>query len=160
MKQAKVRRPSVTASELHIDSIPRKHRLRLRAQVQPSASTIAGPKAHKQKVAFCVPHRTKVLIDVVLQLNAQAGFMALSTFNTATLQVYPIIFVDPSKVRLVLQRFYTLVGLDHIDCRAPATMQWLLHRILTSIRPRSFARLQTTVTRRQKERVGNPVLPP
>lgn len=42
--------------------------------------------------------RTKDLIEVVIQLNAKEGFMALSTFHTDTLEVYPIIFVDPSKV--------------------------------------------------------------
>lgn len=42
--------------------------------------------------------RTKDLIEVVIQLNAKEGFMAISTFHTRTLRVYPIIFVDPAKV--------------------------------------------------------------
>lgn len=46
------------------------------------------------------PHRTKDLIEVVIQLNATQGFMAVHTFHTGTLEVYPMIFVDPSKVLL------------------------------------------------------------
>lgn len=51
-------------------------------------------------IAFvlAVIFRTKDLIDVVVQLNAKEGFMAVSTFHSETLQVYPIIFVDPQKV--------------------------------------------------------------
>ncbi|CAM9501837.1 unnamed protein product, partial [Sphacelaria rigidula] len=37
--------------------------------------------------------RTKDLIEIALQLNAKAGFMALSSFNTHSLEVYPIIFI-------------------------------------------------------------------
>lgn len=42
--------------------------------------------------------RTKDLVEVVIQLNAVEGFMALSTFHTDKLEVYPIIFIDPTKV--------------------------------------------------------------
>lgn len=42
--------------------------------------------------------RSKDLIEVVIQLNAKEGFMAVSTFHTEKLIVYPLIFIDPSKV--------------------------------------------------------------
>ncbi len=49
------------------------------------------------RVPFSIP-RTKDLIEVVIQLNSTKGFLAVSTFHTDRLQVYPIIFIDPAKV--------------------------------------------------------------
>eukprot|EP00903_Cladosiphon_okamuranus_P020676 g18985.t1 len=42
--------------------------------------------------------RTKDLIQVVIQLNETKGFLAVTTFHTDLLQVYPAIFVDPAKI--------------------------------------------------------------
>lgn len=44
--------------------------------------------------------RTKDLIEVVIQLNETKGFLAVTTFHTDRLQVYPSIFVDPAQVQL------------------------------------------------------------
>lgn len=35
---------------------------------------------------------------MVIQLNETKGFLAVTTFHTDRLQVYPAIFVDPAKV--------------------------------------------------------------
>lgn len=50
-------------------------------------------------ILVSVSPRTKDLIEVVIQLNEAKGFLAVTTFHTDRLQVYPTIFVDHAKVR-------------------------------------------------------------
>lgn len=66
---------------------------------------IALAKQYPTSVLCCKPRllltysRTKDFIEVVIQLNETKGFLAVTTFHTDLLQVYPVIFVDPAKVQ-------------------------------------------------------------